>query len=681
MLKAIFYKHNKLKSVLTILFLAFYIIGFSLSGGNILELGLFLLSCLVFLFLPGFFIYKFLNIEKYIKNFSLPIIFTLGSGFLVCLYCVIIRLNLSILYIIPILMAGISGVIIYKNKQEYKNYDTKKDTFLLFFYSGLIMVYTFTSVFKYARPTTAGEIILSQDFLWNVGNANSFSLGFPPQDIRFFNVRLQYHYFTELLTSALGSVCGVSNYNIIAFYSQSVFLLVLIYTLFLFGKKIYNNNDVKSNILTISLFVFSCLSLVAILPNGVSLFSNTVVIALLTNINSMANALIFVIVFSSLFYNLERLSFKANFGYYLTLIGSFILLIFTKSPIAAILAIAIFVSLFARFLQLKFSNKEIIFSLFISGVFALIYFVNFSSGTNSSTGFSTFVTLELGPFKEFLAPRISSENLGVFHIATVAVFIIVQTFCIAPFTMPIFVKSAFKSLFEFKKLSFFKLYTYAIAVGGFLAFYLSYHESFSQVYFMYIGLFFLNLIAIDNFEFEKINKKNIVNYSLLFLSLITTLFLYTNLVGSGARQFLFNKDILEKYPYYIVIKDEDELAGEYLNENMQKEELFATNRVFDGRDLLSNVYTAFSGRQCFMEGNKYTISNMGLSDKVADERLLLNSTLFNENSSKEEILEICKTYNITHLLYSNQNEGSYTQLESFNKVFDDGTVKIYQIDF
>ncbi len=681
MLETIFIKNKKIKSVLTVLFFAFYILGFSLSGGNILEFTAFLISSLLFVFLPGFFLYKFLKIEKYIKGFLLPIMFTLGSGCFVGLYCVIIRLGFSFLYLLPLIMSGIAIYLIYKEKL-YKNIGkNENNNFLLFFYSALIFVYTFTSVFKYARPTSAGQLILSQDFLWNVGNANSFSLGFPPQDIRFFNVRLQYHYFTELLTSALSSVSLADNYNIIAFYSQSLFLLILIYTLYEFGMKIYNGNSIKSNILTVSLFVFSCLSLWAILPNGASLFSNTIVLALLTNINSMANALTFVLMFSVLFFNLEKNNFKANIGYYILLIGSFVLLIFTKSPIAAIIAIAIFVSMIARFIQLKFSLKEVCFAIFIAGVFALIYFVNFSSGTNSSTGFSTFVTLELDPFGQFLADRINYDKLGFWHILTVFIAIILQTFCIAPFTMPIFIKSAFKSLFNFKKISFFNLYCFAISVGGFLAFYLSYHESFSQVYFMYIGLFFLNLIAVENFEFEKINKKNAINYSLLALSLITTIFLYTNLVGSGARQFLFNKDILEKYPYNIVIKDEDELAGEYLYENMEKTELFATNRISDGRDLLSNVYTAFSSRQCFMEGNKYTISNMGLSAKAAEERIYLNSILFNENSTKDEIIEICKTYNITHLVYSTQNDGSYTQLLDFAEVFSDDTVKIFRVDF
>ena len=49
----------------------------------------------------------------------------------------------------------------------------------------------------FALPAAAdGAVVPQQDFFWNVGNAQSFLLGFPPQDLRFSGYTLTYHYLS-----------------------------------------------------------------------------------------------------------------------------------------------------------------------------------------------------------------------------------------------------------------------------------------------------------------------------------------------------------------------------------------------------------------------------------------------------------------------------------------------------
>ena len=260
----------------------------------------------------------------------------------------------------------------------------------------------------------------------------------------------------------------------------------------------------------------------------------------------------------------------------------------------------------------------------------------------------------------------------------------VQTFCIAPFQFLVVIPVMFKDAFKVFKLSFENLWIYACIAGGLLAFYISYHEAFSQVYFLYVAIFFLNLLAIEYFDFAKINLKNSVQYILLVLSFCTTLFMYTNFGGSGIRQLLFNYDILEKYPYNYIVKAEDEQAGQYLNQNMTYQDMFITNRTHTGaNDGLSNVYTCFSGRQAYMEGYKYTVSNMGVSKEIVQERLDTVGAIFGiygqEIKDASWIKQTCQELSIPYIVYSSQFEGNTENLENFEVVYNKGTVTIYKI--
>ncbi len=681
-----FSKLNKAKIIISMMFLLIFAAGVHLSGANVFELFIFYLFVIVFVLMPGFAIYKILNIEKHIQGLMLPIVFTFGSGFLVALYCVAIRLNFYLLlWVCPLALFAVAVFLLIKQKntlkQKISSHLNGQFIFLLFISCFLIFVYTFAGVAKYAHPSAVGEIFLSQDFLWNVGNAESFKLGFPPQDIRFYDVRLQYHYFTELFLSALSTLSNISSYNLIAFYSQSLFLPMLVTTLYLFAKKIYDGNNFKAAIFCLSIFFFSCASLFAILPNGNSLFTNSLIKATLTNINSMTNAFVFTAVFIAALFSLFKNNFRANIGVYFLVFGSFILLTFTKSPIAAIIALGVVAAALATVLQFKFNWRGIILCLIIGISFFAIYNLNFSSGANVSTVFHYASTLELGFFAPVLNPVYPGygRSITFLHSIWVAILMVAQSICIAPFSMPIFIKSGFVSLINFKKLSFESLLCYAVGVGGLIAFFFYHHESQSQVYFLYIALFFINLIAIKEFAFAKISKKNIINYSLLAISLITCVFLYVNLTGSGLRQYLFNYDVLLKHNYPLdTIYADDELAGEYLRSVATKDDMFATNRINSSQGLLSNVYTAFSGMQCFMEGNRYTISNMGLSQAAASERLGLNSAIFVDNTPHEEIFNICKEHGITYLVFTNRQEANIENMQYFELVFNSGEVYVFK---
>ncbi len=680
MSQILFNRFNKTKLAACVVFMLVYVVGIELSGGSVFELLLFWFASVALLLLPGYAVYRILNIQKYLDGFTLPLCFTLGGGVMVALYCVTIRLSLLPLMWTALLVLFALGLFFLLNKRDDLSKRLKKPSgtavLLIFISTALIFVYAFAGVAKYARPTAVGDILLNQDFLWNVGNAESFKLGFPPEDIRFYDVRLQYHYFTELLLSAFSTMTGISSYNLIAFYSQSLFLPVLIITLYLCAKKLYLGDRVRAALFPLSMFLLSCASLWTILPAGLSLFTNSMIRASVTNINSMSNAFVFTAVFLTLLFQLSTNKYRANLGIYLTLFGSFALLTFTKSPIAAIVALGVLAAMIATLIQRRISLPQIIISLAVGVGFFVIYTLNFSSGTNVSTGFHYALTLELGALGPVL--NIIDHN-SFLHKIWAVLLMLLQSVLISPFVVPIFFLSAIKSLKNFRSLSFVDLFLYAVGFGGLVAFFFFHHESLSQVYFLYVALFCINIVAIREFRFEKPSRRNLFNYSMLAISLVTSVFLYVNMAGSGLRQYLFNLDILPKHDYwYESSSAADERAGEFLRSMAQPDDMFATNRVYSNGGLLSNVYTAFSGMQCFMEGNRYTISNMGLSEQVANERSELNATLFYDESSYEEILAVCAEHGIDYLVYYDLQHGNKANMQGFEQVFADENVSIYK---
>ena len=220
-----------------------------------------------------------------------------------------------------------------------------------------------------------------------------------------------------------------------------------------------------------------------------------------------------------------------------------------------------------------------------------------------------------------------------------------------------------------------------MVAGGLIAYYIFDHYAMSQVYFLFLALFFLHLMAIENLNLLKGNILPKIAVTAGCIAIVTTAFMYTNFIGSGARFLARNLGIIEKHPYNTVVNADDQLAMEYMAENSPENALFATNRIHSSnstKDGISNVYSAFSGRQCYMEGYAYALTNMGVPYFVIDQRQVINEKLFNADTTADELIHLCQQTGITHLVYTTQLYGDDTVIASvFDKIYDSETVKIY----
>ncbi|MDO5601512.1 MAG: hypothetical protein Q4G07_01960 [Oscillospiraceae bacterium] len=699
---------------------ALYLTLTALSGGSLLQWALFCLAVLFYLYLPGRFFVRLSGVEKEFSLFRAPCALVCGAGFLAVLYCFTMRLGvLWLLWAVPPVLAAAEVFLALQKRKSFGpgglsaskrplrlSSVTPNGWLLALLYCSLVLLYTFTSVVKNAHPTAVGDILLNHDFLWNVGNANAFQLAFPPQDIRFYNVRLSYHYLSEMLSGIFSLLTGIPAYDIIGFYLQPLVLLALVSGLYLFARFFYRDKPLPVMLFTFSMFLFSCASLWKILPNGWSVFNNSNIQHLITNINAQATAIVLLCCYAGLFLNAARLRFQVSWRYLALTLCAFVLLGVGKGPVAAIVAVASVLTVLFLLAEKKAGFRGALLAAGVAAAFGALYLALFSSGANNSMTFSFSATLEQGYFKNILQALYPSS--AVKYWLLVPVLYVVQTALTLPAQFLLYVRSIGHDVKRLFHVEAGHLFCHACAAGGLLAYYLFSHPHMSQIYFLFLAVFCINLLACDGLDAlrwpkraEGVKKSKAVckkvwlscMAGLCAVGVVTTGFLYINFFGSGGRQFFRNMGWAEKYdyaPYTSVMTPDDEAAMLWLRANTSKDDMFATNRIHTGRRLegISNLYSALSGRQAFMEGFQYAVTNMGVSEAAVSERIAENALLFDPSASKEDILAVCRKHGITYLVFSPQQAASDVQQgyysasddalrEYFSCVYDSASCRIY----
>lgn len=288
------------------------------SGAKLWGLFVFFLCAAVYLYLPGRFWARVTGMEKVLPEFAVPLGVLLGTGFLAVLYCVSMRLGvLWLLRALPPVL-GLLWLVLLRGapqspwKAARAVYADGGFLSRVTLWCVLSVLFALMVSVKNAHPAAAGEIVLTQDVMWNIGNANSFALGFPPQDIRFSMVRFSYHYLTELVFGALSIVSGIACYDIYVFYAGPLVLAALLCCLYALGICFYRGHRNKALLFTFAMFLFNCASLWTALTNGTGSFGNTNMMHLITNVNAQGTAAVFVSVFVILFTEMARRCFDVS---------------------------------------------------------------------------------------------------------------------------------------------------------------------------------------------------------------------------------------------------------------------------------------------------------------------------------------------------------------------------------
>ena len=677
----------RVKRALIFFCLLVYLMLIRLSGATLTGVFLFWLCLTFYLILPGRLLLELTGMKTMLPEGKTPLSILLGTGFLCVTYCFCMRLGfLWVLRILPPLLALVWICCCWRPRQtgqRLKRWWTDGH-FLLYavLAFGLILLFTFTVSVKNAHPAVAGGLLPNQDVMWNIGNANSFKIAFPPQDIRFSQVRLTYHYLTEMTEGILSLVSGLQAWDIVSFYAGPAVLIGLVWCLRVTAKAFYDRDEDKTDAFVFGLFLFNCASTITALTNGMGIFYNYNLLHLVTNINGQATAILFFCVFLLIFIGMARRDFAVGWRYLGTFLCSFVLLCFAKGPLAAITVCSLAITLFLLLLRRPRPRLSRVFAAAVgsAGIFGLVYMTFYASGVNTSVrlGLKTFEQSTLNS----LLQAIWNHNLYLWYLA-LPVAALVLMFCMLPLQMPLYLRGLLRDLKNFFHLPAERLLINGAAFGGILAYFIFWHPSYSQIYFVLFAIFCINLLAADRVGRPMSRAFRYLTVVLGAVGLLTTLVLAINFVGSGGRQLLRNLDLIEKYPYPAVATAQDEEAADWLRENTAQDATFATNRidVFPNRNEgISCIYTALSGRQAYMEGYTYAVTNMGVSEAVVSEKRATNDALFSGATSPQEIDRLARENGIDYLVVSLQFPAQLEQLADFPLVFENDLVRIYRVD-
>ena len=673
---------DNLKKAVCILVFILYLTLTVYGGGTVPQLLVFARTMIFYIWLPGKCWNMLLGGGRRFAGIDFGIDIMLGTGFFCAVYCVAMRLHLKLLLAaVPLVFAV--GCLVFIIRRSYLTPPPQRLSpwqwlpVLLFF--GLLLLYTFTSVIKYAMPAQVGDTLLMPDMLWNVGNANAFGIRFIPEDIRYSGVQLHYHYLTELFAGAISWLTGIPAYSIIAFYMQPWVLGCVVYCLLNFGR-IWFEDEGKAMLFTFSMFIYGCGSMWGSFLTGRSKFFNDNAYHIITNVNAQSTAVIFLCIFGAMFVQLIKKGFDVPFMDILLWLAAFFMLSFAKGPVAAIVAVGGAITLVWLAIQRKVSLKAVLSAVVMLGLFFAVYTLFFASGANTSMAFNIWGTAYKSVWGGWLYTLEHTVSRTKWLVAVLAV-IAATLVMFAPLQTFMYLVGLPGDILNLFRLEGKRLWANSMVVGGFMAYYLFDHYAMSQVYFAFLGLFFMHLLAIENLDRLNHNLFRGMAVALACVSLVTTAFIYTNLIGSGARFLARNLGIIEKYPYLAVANADDQQAMEFFRDNTDTSALFATNRIHVNniaKDGVSNIYSAFSGRQSYMEGYAYALTNMGVPYYVVSQRQEINSRLFSADTPPEELEYLCRTTGITHLVFSSQFEGSEAVIsQTFEKIYDSETVRIY----
>lgn len=578
---------------------------------------------------------------------------------------------------------------------------------------------------RFARASFAGGAVMPEhDFLWNVGNAKSFLLGFPPRDLRFSGYPLTYHYLSELLCAGLAMGTGADCYDVQGALLPLLGIAFTVGALWELGGALYRGSRKKSAALLALTFLFGSASLWKATAGG-DRFFNQSVYHVLTNINGMGFALGLAAAFLAAAARLfgadgvspggapdeilpeQATGIRRPVWLWALCGASFALLCFAKGPIAGVAALAFLCAAAVRFLgaaragQARRAAPVLAFAAALLTAFGALYTGFFSAGAGTSVRFDPLGTLEATYFSNVVA-LVRQTRPGLLGPAGV-LLALVHAVCFAPAAVPLALGGGIADLRRVLRLPGERLLLSAGFLGGFLAFFLFKHESASQMYFAFFGLLCANALAVENASRLaaacRRHGKGAARLcaaplaALALAGLATTGFSAAALWERAAPVYsrLFVED-----GYTLPLTAGEEQAMAWLAGNTPETALFATNRSHTGAALegLSNVYSGLSGRRFYMESFKYARANLGVPDDEIARRIGAMKALFGPQVTPEGAAALCREAGIDYLVYSRaaaRRAWDITEQpaaglfaadaapEGFALVFENDDVAVYQV--
>lgn len=645
--------------------LAGYVALLALCGADLLGAVRFFAAAGLYLVLPGWLLARRAGPRGCPLRLLLAPVY--GCGLLAAVFCVSVRLGAG--WLVHLMPPAVAAALLVWECRDRRaaglplrpRRRLRPGGAGLAAWGALCLLFALGFSARNAHPAAAGSIRLNRDLLWNAGNAEALLDAFPPQDIRFSGVRLSYHYLTELLAAALAKVSFTGCYDVLAFYAGPLFLLGELTALTAAGRIFYagsRGSRRRARALPAVLFCFQCASLWTAWPAGNGVFGNTLLQHLVTNINAQATAVVFFAAFVGLFAAIARRKFRVGARWWAAWFLNFGLFTLAKGPQAALALCALAVAMvFVLLFQRPCAGRALLCLGGTAAMFLALYRLLYAAGANTSMQFSIFAmerTLAyqwLSPLTDWLCAHLPVS--GYVWLAGIGV---ADTFLMLPFQFVLWLRGVPGALRRLPQLDPAHTLLHAGAVGGFLAYHLFWHESSSQVYFAFFGMLCMTVLAVEQLpRLRRLCPTAVAGWLCGAAGLCTAVCMVLALCRGGAAQLTRTAGLRPAEATADAATAGDEAAARWLRANAPAGTVFATDRTSSapppaGEDGISNLYTAFSGVQCYMEGWTYAVSNMGVPPAEVERRRALVAQLFDPDATAAAVTALCRQEGITCLV-------------------------------
>ncbi len=546
---------------------AVYVVLVYLCGGNVFGAVLYPLAFVLLVVLPGMWL-----ADLCLKSASMAekaVIAVPTGSIMLCLSFVSIARFLPV-YFAMIPCVGIGLWWLVKNRKLMRLPKISEIShgvwWLLILFSAALFLHFFAGMLPMAKAEAAGNMVYDQDMLWSIGNTSAVRYGAPLIDLHADGGVLHYHYLTDVVSGMVAVLSQQTAWDALAYFGWPIWAALMLLSVYLvvrrFGAGVYASLIAPAG-------AAFCHFAWYISENHI--FTN--VNGVLQNYGMMAAALLVVQI-------VEKEGFKNKRS--LVVISAVIFaLCFSKSMMGLLFVCASFAAVVVGGILKKQINKWLILAAVLGALsFLVLYVLIYQNAINNM----------------ILAPSV--------HKLQDAASILFSRYW--PGTL-LYVVSLFFTLREFKSLSYTALMVNAVVPGGVLAFVIYDHYAFSQSYFMLAAVFFMWL-CIGRVAAKIFAKKlwGILAVTVCAVGCVFSVIYEMPTYRKGVQILLRCADLRPQYEWNVeTITQDDAAAAAYLKENMDVNEVFATNRNDRNPDApggLFHYYTAASDRKAYVEG-------------------------------------------------------------------------------
>lgn len=668
-----------------------------------------ILFTVVLVCLPGKFLCRKIKINLGSRYVNSILYFFIGLGILFIQYYIfgIIKLP-KLIFIVTGIISVVEVLYIVtmdKPKINIKSIFNIKNSILISLVT-IVFVYSMVKLqFTYPNSQLLSKISTYQDMLWHFGNVETLAGAFPAMDPRVSGITFKYHYFVDLFYAICMRGTGVSAEAQIMSVAPIIISYITVGGLYALAKELIISKRKQIIFILIALFSNMCNTFFVTGTKSVeSLYTNHI----LNNVNSIAYALSATMIFSVIvirFIKLKKYSKEKLMGFCICAIILIFVCTGLKGPFAAVMVVGLVaVSIISLIVKSKYSKIIAVFTSAVAIPFTIIYMLLLSNPAGGGgVELTIYDTVGRSIFGNIIRGGGPNREVLFSLLSIPAEFILVLGGFSIPFLIYVveyLIGISKKDKTEIVKNDLIIIFLITTSIVGCGAFFLLSQSGLSQIYFMFVIIPFIQIIAFKWMDdklkirsnLEESNKKSVGSIIYKCIVVFSILFIIGGLINStvdfikGFKSTVYETKINEdkniKPGGYYINKNEYE-SMLWMKENTSEDSIFISDRQSIGEgipkeDFLQNrffYFSAYSGRKAFLEGYSYS----SISEEMLSEKLDVLSKIYDNDYNEK--YDLAKNNGIDYIVVSELiNPNFKIDDDRINVVYSNEDIKIYKIN-